>query len=75
MRRIASTPRRSPSSQARSSTPSARSVRDPVNGPIASARHEQYDAYVHGEVLPMIRSRPGRSDLAVLGASSAAIMP
>lgn len=32
-------------------------------------RHEQYDAYVHGEVLPLIRTRTGRSDLAVFGAS------
>jgi esterase/lipase superfamily enzyme len=32
-------------------------------------RHEQYDAYLHDELLPFIRTRSGRSDLAVFGAS------
>lgn len=32
-------------------------------------RHEQYDAYLRQELLPLIRTRSGRSDLAVFGAS------
>ena len=33
------------------------------------ARHEPYDAYLHDEVLPYVRRRAGRPDVALFGAS------
>jgi esterase/lipase superfamily enzyme len=36
---------------------------------VRAARHAQYDAYLHDEVLPFVRSRAGRSDVALFGAS------
>ena len=36
---------------------------------VRRARQEQYDAYVHEEVLPSIRQRAGRGDVVVFGCS------
>ena len=36
---------------------------------VRARRHEQYDAYLHDEVLPFVRGRAGRGDVAVFGAS------
>ncbi len=36
---------------------------------VRARRHEQYDAYLHDELLPFIRHRAGRGDVATFGAS------
>jgi len=40
-----------------------------VHPGVRCRRHDQYDAYLHQELLPYIRTRSGRDDLAVFGAS------
>ncbi len=40
-----------------------------VHPSVRRARHEQYDAYLHDELLPYVRRRSGRADLALFGAS------
>jgi esterase/lipase superfamily enzyme len=40
-----------------------------VHPGVRCRRHDQYDAYLHQELLPFIRTRSGRTDLAVFGAS------
>jgi esterase/lipase superfamily enzyme len=36
---------------------------------VRRARHEQYDAYLRDELLPLVRRRSGRADVALFGAS------